>query len=147
MGQSTESSREGPRAPAGGAAHLPTLRPVPPGGDQDPGAEQAGGPGTAQHSAGSLTSYSAAGGWLFKGTLAGVIGAGSPCSATSPGGKLIFLCAQTAAFPPPAAPGRPVQCRAEEGRRKEARFSQPLSSRPRPAFHSRVSRTLSGSPL
>lgn len=75
------------------------------------------------------------------------MGPGSPCSATSPGGKLTFLCARTAAFSPPAAPGRPAQSRAEEGRRKEARFSQPLSSRPRPASHSRVSRTLSGSPL
>lgn len=61
------------------------------------------------------------------------MGAGSPCWATSPGGKLTFLCAQSVAFSPLAAPGRPAQCRAEEGRRKEARFSQPLSSRPRPA--------------
>ena len=45
--QSSESRREGPRAPAGGTAHLPTLRPTPPGGDPDPGAEQAGGPGPA----------------------------------------------------------------------------------------------------
>lgn len=69
--QSAESGREGPRAPAGGAAHLPTLRPTPPGGDQDPGAEQAGGPGTGQSSAGSRTSHSEAGGWLSRGALAG----------------------------------------------------------------------------
>lgn len=71
-----------------------------------------------------------------QGDICGVMGAGSPCSATSPGGKLTFLCAQTAAFSPPAAPGRPAQCRAEEGGRKRgfpslsahARF--PLSGLP-----------------
>lgn len=55
LAQSAERGREGPRAPAGGAAHLPTLRPTPPGGDRDPGAEQAGGPGTGQSSAESRT--------------------------------------------------------------------------------------------
>lgn len=142
--QRAESRREGPRAPAGGAAHLPTLRPTPPGGDRDPGAEQAGGPGTGQSSAGSRTSHSAAGGWLSRGGTYGIVGARSPCSATSPGCKLTFLCAQAAA---PGTPGYPAQCWAEEGRRKEAKFSQPLSSCSPPALHSLVSRRPSGSPL
>lgn len=93
--QSAESRREGPRAPAGGTAHLPTQRPTPPGGDRDPGAEQAGGPRAARRRAGSLVSHSAAGRWL----------SGSPCSATSPGRKLTLLCAEASASPP-ATPGR-----------------------------------------